>query len=203
VAVSSKRGNSPRQQVEKLGTRAGRTEHVREAPVIALDQRGADLAPDAGALVEELELRGAAAEDPAQVVLGHLAQPRAVRDRHALGERPLQAEVHPVGVCQGAAVVDDLPPLACGEVGEREVDAGRRQDEVDDPVLVELERERQDERRRRQLLVRHPAGMLGEAIEIDRDVARRLDDRPDGIECTGWGIRAFDHNRAGTMDGWP
>ena len=39
---------------------------------------------------------------------------------------------------QLAAVVLDLPAHARLEVGEREVDAGRRQDEVDDPVAVEL-----------------------------------------------------------------
>ena len=34
----------------------------------------------------------------------------------------------------------------------------------------------------RQLLVRHPARVLGEAVEVERDVARRLDDRAHGIE---------------------
>ena len=70
-------------------------------------------------------------------------------------------------------------------------------------VAVELEREREDECRRRQLLVRHPARVLGEAVEVERDVARaasttggrnRARDGPSRHSTTTRPVRSF-HGR--------
>ena len=101
----------------------------------------------------------------------------AVEHVDALGDRAVQAIEQRIRVGVHGAVHDLVEAHARLEIGVREVQEVRDEDEVDHPVAVELDARREQEARERQLLVREPLRYLVHARGVGRHVLRLRDDR--------------------------
>jgi len=153
-----------------------------KAPAVALDEHGSCVAQDGGPLVEHLQLGRAAPQNGAEVVRRDLREIRAVEDVDALRERAVQAVEQRVRVGIHRAVGDLVEAHAGLEVGVREVQEVRDEDEVDRLVAVELEGERKQEARERQLLVREPLRDVAHTRGVRRHILRLRDDGQHTLE---------------------
>jgi len=155
--------------------RRGRDEVVEPA-VVALDERRSRVAQDLRPLVEHLQLGRPAAEEMTEVVRRDLREVRPVEHVDALGDRAVQAIEQCIRVGVHGAVHDLVEAHARLEVGVREVQEVRDEDEVDHRVAVELDCEGEQEARERQLLVGEPLRDVVYARDVGGHVLRLRDD---------------------------